>query len=331
MKILLSSLREDALFAYLGGVRVNEFEENVYKEIKNELVQSVIDKKIDTYFTNRNELTHYYNVGKMIVEAQGGDEKAEYGNKLIKKYSEKLTSELGKGYSTTSLKYMRQFYLFQKGQPLADQIILCLTWSHLQELLPLKNINEINYYINQISIYHWSKRILREKIKNKEYQRLSNKTKNKLINKEKLDVYDNIKNPIYINTYNAIIDKENVEERVLKSFILRDMENFLEQLGEGFYFRKSEYKIMIGNKPNYIDLLLFNSNYNCHVVVELKVTNSKKNHLGQIQVYMNYIDKHLKIFNQNKTVGIIVCKKDDKYLIEYSSDERIRITTYELV
>ena len=88
---------------------------------------------------------------------------------------------------------------------------------------------------------------------------------------------------------------------------------------------------MIGNKPNYIDLLLFNITYNCYIVVELKVTESKKDHLGQIMVYMNYIDKHLKGFNQDKTIGIIVCKKDNKYLIEYSSDDRIRITTYELV
>ena len=98
-----------------------------------------------------------------------------------------------------------------------------------------------------------------------------------------------------------------------------------------FISKKSEYKIMIGNKPNYIDLLLYNATYNCHVVVELKVTKSKKDHLGQIQVYMNYIDKHIKTITQNKTIGIIVCKKDDKYLIEYSSDNRIRITTYELV
>ena len=117
----------------------------------------------------------------------------------------------------------------------------------------------------------------------------------------------------------------------MKSFILRDMNNFLKQLGDGFAYMDNEYKIMIGNKPNYIDLLLCNLKYNCYVVVELKVTESKKDHLGQIQVYMNYIDKHLKNINQNKTIGIIVCKKDDKYLILYSSDERIKITTYELV
>ena len=307
---------------------MNEFEENVYKRIKNELVQSTIERRVDTYFINRNQLSHYYNVGKMIVDAQGGDERAKYGDGLIKKFSNKLTNELGKGYDSSALKRMRQFYLvIEKGAPLVHQ----LSWSHYILLISLNDINEINYYIEQIVIYHWGKRTLQEKIKNKEYQRLDDKTKNKLINKEKLDVYDNIKNPIYINIYNNNVDKENIEEKALKLFILRDMENFLEQLGEGFYFRKSEYKIMVGNKPNYIDLLLFNSNYNCHVVVELKVTKSKKDHLGQIQVYMNYIDLHIKTAIQNKTIGIIVCKKDDKYLIEYSSDDRIRITTYELV
>ena len=305
---------------------MNELEEKYYSSIKDELVQSVIDKKIDTYFTNRNELSHYYNVGKMIVDAQGGETRAKYGNGLIKKFSERLTKELGKGYNTTTLKRMRKFFLIlEKGAPLAHQ----LSWSHYCELIALDNINEINYYINQISICHWSRNTLREKIKSKEYQRLSDETKNKLISKDEIDVSSYIKNPIYINAFNN--DKENISEKTLKSFILRDMDNFLLQLGQGFAYMANEYKIIIGRKPNYIDMLLYNAIFNCYVVVELKVTESKKDHLGQIQVYMNYIDKHLKNINQNKTIGIIVCRKDNKYLIEYSSDSRIKITTYELV
>ena len=307
---------------------MNEFEDNIYGEIKKELVQNVIDKKVDTYFVNKNELNHYYNVGKKIIDAQGGEERSKYGDGLIKKYSERLSKELGKGYSVQNLKNMRRFYLiFSKRQALPVQI----SWSHCVELLKLDNINEINYYINICVNQKIGYRKLRKIIKNKEYQRLNDKTKNKLINKEELNIYDSIKNPIYINTYNNNLDKENIEEKALKSFILRDMNNFLKQLGDGFAYMDNEYKIMIGNKPNYIDLLLCNLNYNCYVVVELKVTNSKKDHLGQIQLYMNYIDKNVKGINQNKTIGIIVCKRDDKDLIEYSSDERIRITTYELV
>ena len=309
---------------------MNEFEENKYLEIKEELLQSTIDKKIDTYFINRNELTHYYNVGKMIIDAQGGESRAKYGDGLIKKFSERLTKELGKGFSSPNLKRMRQFYLLQKGSTPSNQF-KNISWSHYVELLSIDNFDEINYYLDIINKYHLGIRELRKKIKNKEYLRLDEKTRAKLINKEELDIYDSIKNPIYINTYGTNINKANIEEKSLKTFILRDMDNFLRQLGDGFCYMANEYKIMMGNKPNYIDLLLFNSNYNCHVAVELKVTESKKDHLGQIQVYMNYIDKHVKKINQEKTVGIIVCRKDDKYLIEYSSDNRIRITTYELV
>ena len=308
---------------------MNELEEKYYSNIKEELVQSVIDKKIDTYFTNRNELSHYYNVGKMIMEAQGGEERAKYGNDLIKKFSKRLTYELGKGYSWRNLYNMRTYYLLTSKYKILQPVVAKLTWTNISILLSIKDINEINYYIEQIEIYHWGKRTLQDKIKSHEYQRLSDETKNKLINKEEIDVSSYIKSTIYINTFNN--DKENISEKTLKSFILRDIENFLEQLGNGFTFIKSEYKIIIGNEPNYIDLLLFNYIYNCFVVVELKVVKSNKDHLGQVMVYKNYIDKHVKNINQDKTIGIIVCKQNDKYLIEYSSDSRIKITTYELV
>ncbi|MBQ8891939.1 MAG: DUF1016 family protein [Bacilli bacterium] len=306
---------------------MNEFEEHIYGKIKYELIQSVIDKKVDTYFVSRNELNHYYNVGKMIVDAQGGEERAKYGDGLIRKFSKRLTQELNKGYSYRSLNLMRKFYLFQKVHAVHAQ----LSWMHYRELLSLSDDNEINYYIDISLKEKLGYRQLHKKIKDREYQRLDNKTKNKLINKEKLDVYDNIKNPIYINTYDNNLDKEIISEKILKLFILRDMDNFLKQLGDGFAYMASEYKIMVGNKHNYIDMLLFNAIYNCYVVVELKVTESKKDHFGQVMIYKNFIDKHLKNINQDNTIGIIVCKKDDKYLIEYSSDERIRVTTYELI
>ena len=105
----------------------------------------------------------------------------------------------------------------------------------------------------------------------------------------------------------------------------------MKELGNSFSFIGSEYKIKLGNQYNYIDLLLFNIEFNCYVVVELKVTELKKEHIGQIQVYMNYIDTNLKRVNQDKTIGIIICKKDNKYVIEYSSDSRIIAREYELL
>ena len=205
-----------------------------------------------------------------------------------------------------------------------------LTWSHYCELLSIKDINEINYYINISIKQNLSKRQLREKIKSKEYQRLDDNTKLKLINKEETVVSDFIKNPIVIkNKYN--IDKEEVTEKILKKLILEDLDNFLKELGTGFSYIENEYKIKIGNTYNYIDILLFNYIYNCFVVIELKVTELKKENIGQIQIYMNYVDKNIKTINQDKTIGVIICKKDNGYYIEYSSDNRIYTRDYEIV
>ena len=292
---------------------------NYYNEIKNELINNEVYKRVKDYSKNKNELSTYYNVGKLLIEAQGGEERAKYGDGLIKEYSKKLSEELGGKYNITTLKRMRQFYLIiEKGATLWHQ----LTWSHYRELLTFDNIDEINYYIKQTGDYNLSVRELREKIKSKEYQRLDDNTKLKLINKEETVVSDFIKNPIIIrNKYN--VDKEHITEKILQKLILEDIEKFLLELGTGFSFVKSEYKIKIGSTYNYIDLLLFNYTYNCFVVIELKVTELKKEHIGQIEVYMNYVDKNIKTINQDKTIGVIICKKDNGYYIEYSSDSRI--------
>ena len=297
---------------------------NYYNEIKNKLIDNEVYKRVKDYSKNRNDLSTYYEVGKLLIEAQGGEERAKYGDGLIKEYSEKLTKDLGKKYSITSLKYMRMFYLFvEKSQPPADQ----LTWSHYCELLSLKNINEINYYIKITSEQCLSKRKLRERIKNKEYQRLDDNTKLKLINKEEVNVNDFIKNPIIIKDRLGI-DKENISEKILQRLIIEDIEGFMKELGDGFCFIGSEYKIKIGSTYNYIDLLLFNIKFNCYVVIELKVCELKKEHIGQIEVYMNYIDKHIKSINQDKTIGIIISRRDNHYYIEYSSDNRIYTRDY---
>ena len=300
---------------------------NYYNEIKNELINNEIYKKVKDYSKNRNELSTYYNVGKLLIEAQGGEDRAKYGDGLIKEYSLKLSQEVGNKYNITTLKRMRQFYLIiEKGAAMRHQ----LSWSHYRELLPIGNINEINYYIETAISKNLAYRQLRERIKNKEYQRLDNNTKLKLINKEEISIGDTIKNPIIIKNKLGI-DKENISEKILKRLILEDIEGFMKELGDGFSYIGSEYKIKINNTYNYIDLLLFNIKYNCYVVVELKVTEVKKEHIGQVEVYMNYIDKHIKGINNNKTIGIIVARRDNHYYIEYSSDKRIYTRDYEIV
>lgn len=235
--------------------------------------------------------------------------------------------EVGKKYNRRTLFRMKQFYSIfcdKKVSPLATQ----LSWSHYIELLSIKDESKLKYYLEICINQNLSRNDLRLRIKNKEYERLDNETKNKLILKENSNVVDFVKNPILIkNSY----DYSEISERILQKLILEDISNFLNELGSGFSFIKNEYKIKIGDKYNYIDLLLYNIEFNCYVVVELKVTELKKEHIGQIQVYMNYIDINLKKINQNKTIGIIICKKGDKYIIQYSSDKRIISSEYEVV
>ena len=293
---------------------------NYYDEIKNELVNNEITKKVKDYSKNRSDLTTYYNVGKLLSEAG-----KHYGEGIIKEYSKRLTNEFGTKFGITLLKRIRQFYIvIEKGATMSHQ----LSWSHYCELLPVNSIDKINYYIKITKEQNLSIRELRAKIKNNEYERLDESTKEKLKEKEKLKLPDLVKNPIQIKNTSG---NNEISEKVLQKLILEDIPSFLDELGNGFTFVRNEYKIKAGDRYNYIDLLLFNIEYNCYVVVELKVTELKKEHIRQIEFYMNYIDKNLKNINQNKTIGIIICKKENRYVIEYCSDNRIISREYELV
>ena len=257
-------------------------EKNYYNEIKNKLIDDEIYSKVKDYSKERHRVITYFEVGKMLSEAG-----KHYGEGIIKEYSIKLINELGKKYSYRTLNYMVKFYNLQKMQSLTAN----LSWGHWIELLSIKDDNKIDYYIKQCELHSLTTRQLREKIRLKEYERLPEKTKIKLIENKKSDIKDLIKNPIIIKNNT---NHEVISEKVLQQLILEDIPSFLKELGNGFTFIDNEYKIKIGNKYNYIDLLLFNYEYNCFIVIELKITKLKKEHIGQIEIYMNYIDNHLK-------------------------------------
>jgi len=293
---------------------------NYYNEIKDTLLKNEIYKKAKDYSKNKSDLNSYYEVGRLLIEAQGGEERAKYGNKIIKEYSEKLTRELGKGYSTRSLKYMRQFYLLiQKGQAMPAQ----LSWSHVIELLPINDIDEIKYYIYISEKQNISYRELREKIKSKEYERIGYKEE---LSEPKVNTL--IKNPIVIKSKNI---PEKVTEYTLHTLILENIESFLKELGMGFTFVGHEVKIKIGKDKHSIDFLLFNYRFNCFVVVEVKVTSFKAEYIGQVLKYINYVDENIKEISNNKTVGIVICKDINGYVLKYCTDDRIFTTTYEFV
>ena len=293
-----------------------------YEEIKNKIIDNETYERVKDYSKERHRVITYYEIGKLLNEAGG-----KYGANIIKQYSKKLVIEVGTKYNERTLRRMRQLYLLfkkQKWSPLATK----LSWSHYSEVLSIKDEDKLMYYINACISKNLSKMELREKIKSKEYERLPDKTKNKIIKEEKLEVKDLVPDPILIKNTNNI---EIITEKVLHNLILEDIPSFMKELGNGYSFIDDEYKIKIGDTYHKIDLLFFNIKYNAYVVVELKVTEFKVEYISQVQKYMNYIDKNVKEISNNSTIGILICKRENKYVIEYCSDERIVVRKYVLM
>ena len=282
-----------------------EIKMNYYEQIKNKLIENEIYNRVKDYSKERHKVLTYYEIGKILNDAG-----KHYGERIIEEYSKKLINDVGKKYNKRTLFRIRQFYVTfsnQKVSPVATQ----LTWSHYSELLSLKDKSK-----------------LRERIKNKEYERLSIEAKEKIFNNKELELKDFVPNPILVRNKNNI---DIITEKVLHQVIMEDLSSFLKELGSNICFVDTEYRIKLGYKYNYIDFLLYNIKYRCYVVIELKVTTLKKEHIGQIQIYMNYIDKNVKSVDDNKTAGIIICKRNDQYVIEYCSDERIIAREYKLI
>ena len=293
-----------------------------YDEIKNKIIDNETYERVKDYSKERHRVITYYEIGKLLYEAGG-----KYGANIIKQYSKKLVIEVGTKYNERTLRRMKQLYLFfkkQKWSPLGTKLSI----SHLRVLFTLKDNNEINYYVKQIINKNMSKRELEYIVKSKEYERLPDETKNKIIKEEKLEVKDLVPDPILIKNTNNI---EIITEKVLHNLILEDIPSFIKELGNGYSFIDDEYKIKIGDTYHKIDLLFFNIKYNAYVVVELKVSEFKVEYISQVQKYMNYIDKNIKEISNNSTIGILICKRENKYVIEYCSDERIVVRKYVLM
>jgi len=281
---------------------------------------------------NDNTLTTYFNVGKLIVEAQGGEKRAKYGDNLIKEYSKKLTLEFGKGYSEKNLKRMRLLYIYFKDLK-RSTLLTQLSWSHYGYILSIKNESKRNYYINLSMENRLSVRELIREIKNNSYERLIGDKDNIELkytneNNKSLTILDMIKDPILIGIGNTKTDK--LTEKALKKYILESIEKILLELGVGFSFVGSEKKIKVGNNYRYIDLVFFNIELNCYVLIELKINKLDIRDIGQLEFYVKYYDTEIKKDFHNTTIGIIICKKDDKNISKYNNPN-IYVSSYELV
>jgi predicted nuclease of restriction endonuclease-like (RecB) superfamily len=293
--------------------------DNYLEHIRNEIITTETKVLVREYKNNLDKLTRNYNIGKELTLAG-----KHYGEGIVKKYANILTKEFGTTYGFTNLNYMRQFYNFiEKFHALHGN----LTWNHYLKLLPLNDINEVNYYIHITMRDNLSYRNLSLRIKNDEYHRLPPETRDKLETNKKIKSGEEVLNPIIVRTNNL---KEKFTEKVLQEMIISDLDYFLEQLGGGFTYVGREYKVQIGNTFNYIDILLYNYIRNCFVVVELKITELRKEYLGQIKTYMNIVDKEIKKPTHNKTIGILITKEMNNFEVSLIDSNNVYKTTFKI-
>ena len=301
--------------------------QNYFNEINSIIENTEVNKRIRIYKDNSETLKNYWNIGKLLIEAQGGEARAKYGDGLIKEWSKVFVEKYGKGYDSRNLRRMRQFYvLFSKWVPMGP-----ISWSHFRYILPLKKESERNYYINQVILNNLSKNDLIKLIKSKSYDRLSfaDKENIKLIedNNYSLDIKDMIKDPILIKINN--IDKLN--EKALHKYIIEMVSDKFLELGSGFALIAHEYKLLCNNRTYRIDLLFYNIELNAYVVVEIKTKEIQHKDISQLQFYVNYINRTIKKVNHNKTIGILLVKKNNTFVIEYTTSNDIYVTTYEII
>ena len=300
-------------------------EKNYKKELIKLVEKAEVNKGYHDYFKNKDLVNNYFEIGKLLIEAQGGEEHDTYGNKLIKTWSVELTEKFGKGYDASNLRRFRQFYSeFKMCGPLGH----ILTWTNIRLLLPIKNENKRNYYINMCIKRNLSKRELEKEIKNNAFERLSlaDKENIKLISNknEVLTIKDTLKDPVLI-TINE--DLDNVSEEKLAKIIRKELEIFLLELGCGYTYAGKEVRM----GESYCDLLFFNYEFNCFVVIELKIRKIKKEDIGQLEYYINYVDENMKKESFNPTIGVLVAKEGNYLVMKYCTNKNIYKTTYKII
>ena len=241
---------------------------NYYKQVENLIKNNEVNKKVRALQDNSETLYTYWNVGRLIVEAQGGEKRAKYGDGLIKEWGKKLSEKYGRGYDYTNLSRMWLFYI---EFPIIGSLRQQLTWTHYRYILPIKDENERNYYINRVILDNLSVRDLRREIKTKAFDRLSYADKNNIEiisdTNLSLSIEDMIKDPIILK---SDIDTNEINEKVIHKYIISLLEDKFLELGTGFALVGHEYKIVINNNTYHIDLLFFNTELNSYIVVEVK-------------------------------------------------------------
>ena len=289
---------------------------DLLKSARRTAVQSINKTIVDTYFE----------IGRLIVEEeQNGKSKAEYGQNLITELSHKLTTEFGKGFSTTNLKQMRTFYLtYSKGQTVSDEFRL--SWSHYLMLMRIDNVEERRFYEIETAENSWSLRELQRQFDTSLYERLAlsrNKNEVKKLSEKGLTIekaQDSLKDP-YVLEFLGLPEETKYSETELEQKLIDKLEHFLLELGKGYAFVGRQVRFTFDDKHFRVDLVFYNRLLQCFVLIDLKIGEITHQDLGQMQMYVNYYDRFVKLDTENKTIGIILCKKKNDTLVEITLPE----------
>lgn len=295
--------------------------QSVYLEIRNLLVKA---REKAYVAVNLAMVDTYWNVGKLIVERQGGNEKAEYGTHLIDYIAENLTRELGRGFTATNLKYMRQFYLtFPIRHSLRDE----LTWTHYRLLMKVENEEARNFYMNEAVQSQWSTRQLERQINTFFYQRLlssQNKesVRNEVYSKEpaKFNPKQIVRDP-YVLEFAGLKPNTDFYENDLEQALITHLQQFLLELGRGFSFVARQKHITFDGRHFYIDLVFYNYILKCFVLIDLKLGDLTHQDLGQMQMYVHYYEREMKNDGDNPPIGIVLCADKSDMVVKYTLPE----------
>lgn len=300
-----------------------ELKKDIYEEIRG-LLKSARENIVSTI--NSTMAKTYFLIGKRIVEEeQNGEKRAEYGEELVKNLSLKLTKEFGKGFSKTNLKQMKSFYIaYRKGQTLSDQFRL--SWSHYLILMRMENLDERNFYEIEAVENNWSLRELRRQIDSALYERLvlsrdKGKVKSLALKGQIIEKPEDVVKDPYILEFLGLEEQNSYSENRLETEIINNLEKFLLELGKGFTFVGRQVRFTFDEKHFRVDLVFYNRLLKCFVLIDLKIGEVTHQDLGQMQMYVNYYDRYVKLDDENKTIGIIICRDKNDTLVKMTLPE----------
>ena len=314
--------------------------DNFYNKITNLVINA---RKSVVQNINLTMVYTYFEIGKMIVvKDQKGKERAKYGKELLKNLSTKLTQNLGKGFSVDNLENMRKFYLvYSKSETLSriSENKYTLSWSHYQVLMRIKDEKERSFYEIEATNESWGVRELKRQFNSALYQRLSLSRdkkgilelsqKGQLIEKPA----DAIKDPLVLE-FTGLKANTKYSETELENKLIDKLEDFLLELGKGFTFVARQKRISFEERHFFIDLVFYNRLLKCFVIIDLKIGELKHQDIGQLQMYVNYYDRYVKLQEENKTIGIILCREKSDMLVKITlpeNNEQIFASKYETV